>query len=194
MSAEPFDLDVQYDGQTVVGVDPGSHGALALLTLGRGFKLLEVVDMPIRDRGKTVTVNQLDGRALRRIIQRWQPNLAVVEHVEPMPSKPGDECPACKRGRHQMPPKQAFTFGEMFGIHTALECMGVDVVLVRPQVWKLAAGLVRGDKGRAEVKAASLALAREMWPEGPFERVKDEARAEAALIARYGMLPQATFF
>lgn len=194
---DPFELDVQYDGQKVVGIDPGAHGALALLGLGRGYPLIEAVDMPIRDRGKTVTNNVLDGKALGRILRRWMPTIVVVEDVQPMPARgriEGDNEQASER--HDMPARSAFTFGGFcLGVVTACEAMGFDVLLVRPMIWKRAAGLGKvGDRARSDVKAESLALARTLWPDGPFERVRDEAKAEAALLARFGLGSQMRFF
>lgn len=197
MSADPFELAVQYDGQKVVGIDPGAHGALALLSLGRGFQLLEAVSMPIRDRGKTVTNNVLDGRALGVLLKRWEPTIIVVEDVQPMPARgriEGENEQASER--HEMPARSAFTFGGFYlGTVAVCEALGFDVITVRPVQWKKAAGLARvGDRSRSAVKAEALALARTLWPDSPyFERAKDEAKAEAALMARFGMNSQMRF-
>ena len=191
-NADPFDLHPQYDGQKVVGIDPGSHGALALVGIGRGWPLFEAVDMPIRDRGKSVTNNVLDGKALGMLLRRWAPTLVVVEDVQPMPSRPESE----DDERRSMPARTAFTFGGFcLGTVAVCEALGLDVVTVRPAQWKKAAGLTRvGDRTRSNVKAESLAVARSLWPGGPFDRVRDENKAEAALIARFGAASQMKFF
>lgn len=194
MSADPFDLHVQYDGQTVVGIDPGAHGALALLGLGRGYPVLELSDMPIRDRGKSVTNNVLDGKALGLLLRRWSPTIVVVEDVQPMPSRPeGDEQEADRR---TMPARTAFTFGGFcLGVVAVCEALGFDVVTVRPMQWKKAAGLAKvGNRLRSDVKAESLWRANEIWPDAAFNRVRDEAKAEAAMIARFGLGSQMKFF
>lgn len=177
--------------QTVLGIDPGAHGALALLSFGNGFKLLGTADMPIRDRGKTVTNNVVDGRAFGHLIREWNPSLIVVEDVQPMPSRPEDD----DDDRTPMPARSAFAFGGFaLGVVTACEALGFDVVQVRPAVWKKTAGLPKARNRRtSEVKADALALARKLWPEGPFVRAKDEAKAEAALIARFGASSQLRF-
>lgn len=193
--ADPFGLADR--PQTVLGVDPGAHGALALITLGNGFRFVDAADMPIRDRGKTTTINCLDARALRALVQRWRPTIAVIEDAQPMPSKGNaeDACPTCHRGKSTMPSKQAFTFGGMCeSVRAVLEALDVDTVLVAPQTWKRAAGLKRGEKSRSEVKAASLALAREIWPDAPLKLARNENRAEALLIARFGLTSQMRFF
>ena len=202
--SDPFAMDAPLVPQTtiprdrVLGVDPGAHGALALIGLGGGWPFLSAVDMPIRDRGKTVTNNVLDGKALARIVREWDPKIVVVEDVQPMPSRERFESGSADEPapREAMPARHAFTFGGFcLGVVAVCEALGYDVVTVRPAVWKKAAQLRRvGDRTRADVKAESLARARDIWPQAPFERVKHEARAEAALIARFGLTSQMRFF
>lgn len=199
--SDPFSLGATaWPLQRVLGVDPGSHGALALLELGRGYAYLGGHDMPIRDRGKKTTNNTPDGKALRKIILEWKPTIAVMEDVQPMPDRIGGRddslCPGCGRSKSAMPPKHAFTFGEMCGgVRTALEALEVDVVMVTSQAWKRAAGLgARGERTRTEVKAESLALARTLWPDAPLKLARSEALAEAMLIAKFGLSSQMNFF
>lgn len=54
---------------------------------------------------------------------------------------------------------------------------GDSMVLVRPQVWKKHHNLIGTDK------AASLELARSLWPEAPLKLKKDHNKADALLIA-----------
>jgi hypothetical protein len=191
--ADPFSLGAKR-GQTVLGVDPGARGALSLIGLGSGWDFIDSADMPVRDRGVTVTNNVPDGKRLSQLLAQWRPTIVVVEDVQPMPSRPeGDETEADRR---DMPARGAFTFGGFcIGVVVAIEALGYDVVLVRPVAWKKAAGLAKvGSRTRSEVKGEALCRAREIWPHAPFERAKDEARAEAALIARFGLGSQMRFF
>ena len=55
------------------------------------------------------------------------------------------------------------------------------VHLVTPQVWKKHYGLIKAPK------AASLAMARAFWPTAPLKLVKHHGRAEALLMAHYGL-------
>ena len=80
-------------------------------------------------------------------------------------------------------PKQGvastFKFGMAFGATIALaERLHCPFHFVTPRIWKKALGL-DSDKNR------SLALARDLWPEAPISRQKDNGRAEALLIAEW---------
>ncbi len=80
-------------------------------------------------------------------------------------------------------PKQGvsstFKFGMAFGSVIALaERIHAPFQFVTPKVWKKALGL-DSDKKR------SLALARDLWPEAPLSRMKDNGRAEALLLAEW---------
>ena len=63
-----------------------------------------------------------------------------------------------------------------------VQAMGFPLERVRPMAWKKMMGLFK------KPKAASRGMASELFPEfaDQFRRVKDDGRAEAALIARYG--------
>jgi len=50
--------------------------------------------------------------------------------------------------------------------------------LVTPQIWKKSMGLTAD-------KRTSLKMARELWPNAPLNRQKDNGRAEALLIAEW---------
>jgi hypothetical protein len=80
-------------------------------------------------------------------------------------------------------PKQGvastFKFGMAFGATIALaERIRCPFHFVTPRIWKKALGL-DSDKNR------SLALGRDLWPEAPLSRQKDNGRAEALLIAEW---------
>jgi crossover junction endodeoxyribonuclease RuvC len=51
-------------------------------------------------------------------------------------------------------------------------------MLVRPRAWKK-------DMGLTADKDESLSMARELWPDAPLARKKDNGRAEALLIAEW---------
>ena len=135
---------------------------------------LFVHDMPTH----MVVVSRKDRRAIdeRATLDRVQraslfgAQILVIEQVSGMPGQSG---PA------------AFTFGYGVGVVTtaALAC-GMTVERVAPSRWKAALGLKSADK------AAARKLAAEMFPAQAalFARVKDDGRAEAVLIAKYGWL------
>lgn len=179
--------------QTVLGIDPGAHGGLGLITLGAGWQYVASAVLPVRDRGKEVTNNVLDGKALGRILREWAPTLVVVEDVQPMPSRP--EAGETEADRRSMPARSAYTLGGFcLGVMAACEALGFDTIMVRPSSWKRAAALPKvGQRRRSEVKADSLRLARELWPTAPLGLARDEAVAEALLIARFGLSTQVSF-
>jgi crossover junction endodeoxyribonuclease RuvC len=153
----------------VLGIDPGLSGALCLLSIQA--KAIEgIFDMP-------VTGGQVDPAKLAAIVDQlnFQTNRhihAAVELVSSMPRQAG-----------------AFNFGRSAGVvHGVLGALGVPYTLVSPNVWKGATGLHRmSGESQADVKSRARFLAQKLWPEqaAQFKRIKDDGRAEAALLARY---------
>lgn len=153
----------------ILGVDPGLHGACALYDV-EANRLVDVIDMPTNGHG----VDALElGRAICGY-SNWD-LVALVEDVHSRPRQAG-----------------AFAFGLYTGIvHGVLGALEIPVVKVAPSYWKPAMGLTclateqaTGTKDRAR------SLAQHLWPESAesFARKKDDGRAEAALIARFGAM------
>lgn len=149
----------------ILGIDPGCYGALALLVDG---SLAEVHDMPhlkVR-RGKTDKA-EVDGYSLGRLLSVLAPDIVILEQVGGMTGQSASA---------------AFNFGRACGAaEYAAKALGLRLEMVAPQTWKRALKLNPG-------KDASRALAMRTWPEAAdkFKRVKDNDRAEAALIAQWG--------
>jgi crossover junction endodeoxyribonuclease RuvC len=153
----------------ILGIDIGSKGAIALLN--EAGELLEVHDMPILRDGtaKRPTVN---GPLLASIIFRSHATRAFVEFVS---ARPGEA------------PSGAFAFGRSRGvIEGVLAAAGIPATFMAPAAWKRSVGIPPGREG-AKDAARSRAIAR--WPAKAdlFARVKDDGRAESALIAVAGM-------
>lgn len=157
----------------VLGIDPGISGAIACIIDG---ELLDVEDMPTftEKRGKR-NVTTVSPLGVATILQDFAvaalatPSV-VVERVHATP---------------QMGVTSSFAFGDGYGVlRGVVAALRYPVRFVEPSVWKKAAGLT-ADKG------GSRRLAAERWPEQAdlFKRVKDEGRAEAALIAAWGLDP-----
>lgn len=152
---------------TILGIDPGLDGALALLN--HEGKVIEIVDMPTVQ----VVINKKQRRQvppalLVSTIERLAPSVCFLEHVGVRP----------KEGA-----VGAHAFGRSFGcLEGVLAALQVPTTLVYPAVWKRALN-IPADKGGARMKAMSL------FPEVAemFKRVKDADRAEAALLALYGL-------
>jgi crossover junction endodeoxyribonuclease RuvC len=124
-----------------------------------------------------VTGGQVDPAKLAAIVDQlnFQTNRhihAAVELVSSMPRQAG-----------------AFNFGRSAGVvDGVLGALGIPYTLVSPNVWKGATGLHRmSGESQADVKSRARFLAQKLWPEqaAQFKRIKDDGRAEAALLARY---------
>lgn len=151
---------------SILGIDIGVAGALALVT--PSGKLLEIADMPVlRDGPKNrATVN---APLLAEIVYRWHAAEAFVEHVS---ARPGEGAVG------------AFAFGRSRGvIEGVLAACGVPARFIAPASWKRIVGLTMASKD------ASRSEAIRRWPghAALFARVKDDGRAEAALIAIAGL-------
>jgi crossover junction endodeoxyribonuclease RuvC len=148
------------------GIDVGNNGAIALIVDGR---LERVEDMPIVEiqRGKTVK-RQVSAQALVGIIKNMQPTHAAVEKVASMPNQ----------GVASM-----FAFGRSAGvIEGVLAALEVPVSYVQPAVWARTMNKGYG-KDASRHRAMELHPEKQEW----FKLVKHDGRAEAVLIAMWGM-------
>lgn len=144
----------------IVGCDPGKSGALAALT--DDGQLIAVADMPVV--GQIISARLLDDIVHNWIDPLFGGGTAVIEDVHAMP----------KQGVSSV-----FSFGRSLGVaEGVLAGNGLAMVYVSPAKWKRALGL-SSDKGVSRRRAI------EQWPAhaDSFKRVKDDGRAEAALIA-----------
>lgn len=147
---------------TILGIDPGVSGALALVSSGE----IHVVDMPVVEvRGK----RHIDAARLAKLISTGFPYIAnhvVLEHVQ---------------GVQGSGATSAFSFGRGFGIvEGVVTALGLPLTLIRPQTWTKELRVSR-DKGEHRLVASRL------WPAQAelFARVKDDGRADAALLAHW---------
>lgn len=140
-----------------LGVDPGMSGALALLD---GDQLVAVADM-------ATVGGQVSAKLTADLITDWQPEVAYIEQVAAFP-----------RNGSIGNFKLGLSYGIVLGVLGSLE---VPTIGVRPAVWKQAMKLSK-DKGMSRRRAI------ELWPAhaDSFKRVRDDGRAEAALIALWG--------
>ena len=146
----------------VIGIDPGVSGAVAFVSTDG----IVVDDMPaIEVRGK----RHVCPHGLRRLLVGVDPDSVasvVLEHVQ---------------GVQGTGATSAFSFGRSFGlVEGVVSGLALPMVLVRPQAWTKALGLSR-DKGAHRQAAANL------WPRQAslFARVKDDGRADAALLCHW---------
>lgn len=149
-----------------IGIDPGLSGAIAVLT----DDTLKVFDMP------TMTVDR-NGKAKRQV--------SANELAELLNLYAGKDCHVYVERVSAMAGQgvtSVFSFGRSFGmIEGILAALKMPVTFVAPATW------VKG-VGRGPGKDASRSRAMELFPEYQhmFKRVKDDGRADAALIAHWG--------
>ena len=154
---------------SVVGIDPGATGALVWLD-SKSLKVLGVWDCPKDD---------VEWRELMECLN-WDtpPRLAVVERQQYMP----------KGGRMQGG-KSAFSLGVNYGVWLGGLCsVGVETITVPPTAWQR---YIYGSGAVGDPKERSIRRAKELFPDMPLVpdgcRVERHGRADAALIALYGV-------
>lgn len=146
----------------ILAIDPGASGALAFFNPASG--MLDVEDMPTLEvnRGNKMK-REISPQMLAGIIASRKPDRAIIELVGAMPGQ----------GVTSM-----FAFGKSYGICIGI-CAGLQIPIehVTPAKWKKSVGAREGKDGNrmraAEVFPAYAHL---------FRRVKDDGRADAALI------------
>lgn len=141
-----------------LGIDPGFSGAWAL----------------IDHHGKYVSCGDMHNNG-KHIHQRQ-----VWSEISQANDRQGMEI--ALEVVHSMPKQgvaSSFKFGMAYGVALSLaDRLLCPVTMVTPQTWKKAMKLTSDKK-------QSLAMARELWPNAPLARIKDNGRAEALLIAEY---------
>jgi crossover junction endodeoxyribonuclease RuvC len=154
----------------IIGIDVGATGAIALLT-GLG-EIVWIEDMPCLADGPAGR-RAVNAPLLAEIIAKSHATRALVEYVG---SRPGEGAVG------------AFAFGRSRGvIEGVLGALSIPVTMLTPPQWKRIVGIPPGRDG-AKDAARSEAIRR--WPAhaGLFARVRDDGRAEAALIALAGLV------
>lgn len=141
----------------IIGLDPGFSGAWGVIN-HRG-EYVACGDM-LHD-GRHIHANQV----YREITNacNGDDRVAVLEMVSSMPGQGV---------------ASTFKFGMAYGAAIAIcERIG-NWKTVTPRVWKKSFDLSKD-------KSESLTLARQLWPDAPLTRVKDNGRAEALLLAEW---------
>jgi len=149
----------------ICGIDPGVGGAIAIVSIDG----VTCHDMPtVEIRGK----RHVCPSGVRRVLADMRPDVVVIEHVQ---------------GVQGAGATSAFSFGRSFGlVEGVVAGMQLPTVLVRPQAWTAALRVSR-DKGSHRAEACRL------WPMQAelFARVRDDGRADAALLAHWLMVTNA---
>lgn len=149
-----------------IGVDPGLTGGVAILY----SETASSDDMPTFAYSATGAVKRaVDCSALARKLSLVLPYGQCKLYMERVNAFPG-------QGVSSM-----FSLGMSFwGVAGVAAALGIPVELVEPRAWKKHFGL-GPDKDQAR------GLASRLYPSVDLSKKKDHGRAEALLIARYGM-------
>jgi crossover junction endodeoxyribonuclease RuvC len=152
----------------IAGIDPGLAGALAFLDPGNP-STVEIFDIPVHllTRGGKAK-REIDIASLAGILASHRPVHVFIEQVGAMPGQGVSS---------------VFAFGKGYGIVLGiLGAHGIPVTLVTPGVWKRSLGVLRA-------KDAARARASQLLPQcaGQWPLKKDHGKAEASLLALYGL-------
>jgi crossover junction endodeoxyribonuclease RuvC len=151
----------------IVGIDPGAHGAIAILD--EDGQLLEIVDMPVTREasGRSATNAPL----LATILAKSHARIVFCEFVA---ARPGDGGVG------------AFAFGRARGVIEGV-CAAFDIPVrfIAPPVWKRMAGVPPGKENKDVARTKAIAK----WPgqASLFKRKTDCDRADASLIGFAGL-------
>jgi len=157
-----------------LGIDPGIHGALALVEIVDGTtpQLISVLDVPVIGTGAKERVNTM---LVRDWLAQHKPDHALIERAGSMP----------KQGV-----ASTFKYARAVGsLETVVACSDIPYSIVEPAVWKRFHHLPGKDKEAARQRALQL------FPSAHalFSLKKHHQRAEAALLALApmpGVLPK----
>lgn len=161
-----------------IGIDPGITGAIAAID-HNGLK--RVVDMPVRSKKGTGKIRrEIDPTGLQRVLRGLVPAdetaLIVMETMHSFMGS-GNERKGSMASQSSLAHTKAV-------ILTVCELNALDVMFVSPREWQALYGIKRTvDR---DTKVQSLQIARKIFGMEWLARAKDDGRADALLIARYG--------
>lgn len=161
----------------VLGVDGGMSGAMALLGSDGSLEVVATPCLTLPKAGGGIH-HVLDWKAALGYLRLWPITRAYFEKGQELVRVGNDG----QRRRQSGMYEYGFTNGTLYGMSVAV---GHPSTIVTPQDWKRKLHLLGKDK------EASRDLATELWPEcakKSWPAKSHHNRAEAALIAHFGML------
>jgi crossover junction endodeoxyribonuclease RuvC len=151
----------------ILGIDPGISGGLAIVDASTAVpSLIDTIDIPVIGSGAKERVDVI---GVRTWIELHCPDLALIERAQAMP---------------QQGASSGFKYGTATGaIEATITLCSIPLEIVEPSMWKRAFRLPGKDKEAARQRAL------EIFPDSHalLARKRDHGRAEAALIALYGI-------
>lgn len=156
--------------KVICGIDPGKTGALAILHPDGSAEFFDVPRIMLK--GKDMPAWSQWAREWCMALDLTVPDMVVIELV------------TGGQGGKKQGVQSMFNFGRTLGfVHGLVTATtSCPVHFVTPSVWKAKLGLLNSGKGASREKCRTL------YPSAAasLTRVKDDGRAEAALIAHYG--------
>jgi crossover junction endodeoxyribonuclease RuvC len=158
---------VAHDSTFVIGIDPGLSGAVAVLSLsGTLVALHDTPTLTLKVQRGRKQVYDVPGMVTLLRPYAGLPCHVMIEESQPMPGQ----------GTRSM-----FTVGLGYGAWLGiLASLALPYTSVRPAVWKQAFSLGRD-------KEASRLRAMQLYPAADLRLKKHHGRAEALLLAAYGL-------
>lgn len=150
-----------------IGIDPGLTGAIA--AIDEASQLILCADLPVIRSGKLAWIDSNDLTSLLLQCRDGRSAQILIERSQAMPGQGV---------------ASTFCTGVVLGsILAACQRVAIPLHIVTAAVWKRSMGL-------GSDKSASLDKARLLFPTAELDRVKDHNRAEALLLAYYGLSQQ----
>lgn len=152
----------------VLGIDPGINGGIAFVSSANGVRrFISAHDIPTTgEKAK----RRVDAIAFIRLMQQTPPDFAVIERAQAMPDQGSSS---------------GFLYGRAVGaLEACVAGMEIPLHIIESTAWKKAHGLIKTDKEASRQKALML------FPgaHSMLARKMDHGRAEAVLIANYGLM------
>jgi crossover junction endodeoxyribonuclease RuvC len=154
--------------KVILGIDPGIRGGMAIVAMDTNAApcLMDAIDIPVTGVGAKERVDVL---AICKWIAQYAPQHAMIERGQAMPRQGASS---------------GFKYGRAIGsIEAAITCCEIPLTIIEPTAWKKFHALRGGDKEVSRQRALQL------FPHAHalLARKKDHGRAEAALIALFGL-------
>lgn len=168
--------------RTIIGVDPGLTGSVAVLSWVRKDEPPQVAAGSVTTAVSTAIFDTPIVKTNRGRDFAVPLMVAGLRHIEDVAS-----AHAFIEDQHGFPGQGRTSVGSLmrgYGLWLGiLAALGIPYTIVQPAVWKRAMGLPTGSD-----KQASRLRAMQLYPQmaGELARVRDHGRAEALLIAAYG--------
>ena len=152
----------------ILGIDPGVRGGLAVIDVvdDTSPQLVDAIDIPLTG---VKAKERIDALAVAAWIHGHQPQHAYIERGQAMPRQGASS---------------GFKYGRAVGsLEAVVVLCKIPMTIVEPSVWKRLHGLRGGHKELSRQRAL------ELFPSAHslLARKRDHGRAEAALIALYGL-------